>query len=72
MPLSWLSSPSPELLLKSMGAPSLGQLCRDGQGGARQGFVGVVEEEKDLCKHVMQASTGEPSWGSHVDAAGRD
>lgn len=51
-----------------MGALSLGQLCRDGQGGARQAVVGAVEEVKDPCDRVMQARAGELSWGSRVGA----
>lgn len=53
-----------------MGALSPGQLCREGQGGARLAVVGAVEEVKDPCDQVTQARAGELRWGSRVGADG--
>lgn len=58
-----------------MGALSLGQLCGDRQGGARQAFVGAPEEEKDVCKLVVQArqpgAVGGAMWTQMGWAGGR-
>lgn len=68
VPLSWPGSPSPELLLKSMGALSLGQLHRDRRGGGEAGLGGGHGRGEGRAERADKPQPGEPCGGNQAEA----